>query len=244
MTCPNCSPKRSHQTLEGCMWPHHVTKPIFVYDRDSFEKYKSKEYKLPERCVCGAELTYDEPVCICLVEQGQMNGEMLVEVPIPMKYITLELGEGVDPRSVDVRRLAVPEQLQKTEEELATYELPEGMRRKIEAEEDLKDQALRRALDGVEVSAPEAWKEAGESFGTSMGCLVKQEPCLLCDPEVNRISVRCKHTGEVLQAYGFPGGIIRWSCPCGFYYEKHINELGTLPDEILIDDGCRKRDWP
>jgi hypothetical protein len=111
MTCPNCNqsekecrcgPRRSHQALEGCMWPHHVTQPICVYDRDSFEKYKSGEYKLPRRCICGAELTYDEPVCICLVEHEQLNGEMIIEVPFPVQRLTLELGEDVDPETVDV----------------------------------------------------------------------------------------------------------------------------------------------
>lgn len=100
MTCPNCNqsddecrcaPKRSHQTLEGCMWPHHVTTPICVYDRDSFEKYKSGEYKAPERCICGERITYDDPVCICLVENEQLNGEMIMRVEVPVQYVEMDL---------------------------------------------------------------------------------------------------------------------------------------------------------
>lgn len=141
------------QTPEGgCMWPHHVDTPICVYDRESYEKYRIGEYKLPKHCICGVELSYDEPVCICLVEQGQMNGEMILEVPIPLTHVQLNLGTDVG----------------KTEDELATYEVPERTQKKLRAEADLKDQALKRALDGVEVKAPEAWEKAGESFAEQL----------------------------------------------------------------------------
>ena len=175
MTCPNCnqpedvcrcSPRRSFQTVEGCMWPHHVTQPICVYDRDSLEKYKSGEYKPPVRCICGAEITYDAPVCVCLVEHGQLNGEMLIEVEVPVPII-LEIGEGVDPSTVK-----------------------------------------------VEINPP---------------------------PDLNRIIVKCKHTGQILTSYALPNGLIRWSCPCGFRYEKAVSELGMLPDEVMIDDHCPRR---
>jgi hypothetical protein len=160
------------------MWPHHVDSPICVYDRESFDKYKSGEFKHPTHCICGVELSYEEPVCICLVERGQMNGEMLVEVPILLTHVQLNLGTDVG----------------KTEDELATYEVPERTQKKLRAEADLKDQALKRALDEAddeevqqvslptpreddpmsqalkkaldeaEVKDPEAWERAGESF--------------------------------------------------------------------------------
>ena len=56
--------------------------------------------------------------------------------------------------------------------------------------------------------------------------------------EIDRISVRCKHSGQALTACGFSNGIIRWSCSCGLIYEKHISELSFLPDEVVIDDFC------
>lgn len=78
-----------------CPWPHLVDEAIYVYDRESFEKYKSGEYKRPERCICGAKISYADPVCICLVEQGKLQGDMIVEVPIPLKHLTLDLSTEV-----------------------------------------------------------------------------------------------------------------------------------------------------
>ena len=53
---------------DNCPWPHVVSSPIRVYDRDSYDKYQMGEYKLPKRYICGATLVYDEPVAIALVE--------------------------------------------------------------------------------------------------------------------------------------------------------------------------------
>lgn len=77
---------------DGCLWPHHVDSPIRVYDRGSFEKYSAGEYKPPRRCICGAEITYTEPICICLCEHGRMTGDMLLEVKIPLTLTTIDLG--------------------------------------------------------------------------------------------------------------------------------------------------------
>jgi hypothetical protein len=221
------------QTPEGgCMWPHHVDSPICVYDRESYEKYKSGEYKVPTHCICGVELSYEKPVCVCLVENEQLNGEMLLTVEYPLTHVQLNLGDDV----------------QKTADELQTYKIPERTQKKIKAEEDLKDQALKRALDGVEVKAPEAWEKAGESFGkmadASMGCRVPEESCVLCGEHLKRITVRCKHSGAALDAWGYRDGTIRWTCPCGFILKSSVEELPTLPDEIVIDDECRRKDWP
>lgn len=110
----------------SCIWPHEVTGPIYVYDRDSFDKYRSGEYKLPNRCICGAEIDYAAPVCICLVERGEMKGEMIMEVKIPLNFLTVDLLE-----------------TQKTEDELSTYEIDERVAKKLNAQADIRDQIDR-----------------------------------------------------------------------------------------------------
>jgi len=105
--------QKSFQTPEGCMWPHHVTQPICVYDRESYEKYRTGEYRVPDHCICGAELTYDAPVCICLVENGQLNGEMLMEVEYPVEWVDLHVvREGVKRQEswLDEMKKANPEE--------------------------------------------------------------------------------------------------------------------------------------
>ena len=71
----------------SCIWPHTVEGPVCVYDRESFEKYEIGEYKLPIRCFCGAEIEYVAPVCICLVENGLMTGNMIMKVEIPITFL-------------------------------------------------------------------------------------------------------------------------------------------------------------
>lgn len=84
------------QTPEGgCMWPHHVDSPICVYDRESYEKYKSGEFKVPTHCICGVELSYDKPICVALVENDMLNGEMLLTVEMPLTYVQLNLADDV-----------------------------------------------------------------------------------------------------------------------------------------------------
>lgn len=80
---------------DACIWPHEVDSPICVYDRESYDKYASGEYKLPKRCICGAELTYVGHVCVALVEQGEMTGEMIVQVEVPLRHVTLNLSDDV-----------------------------------------------------------------------------------------------------------------------------------------------------
>ena len=77
------------------MWPHEVDEPIRVFDEESFKKYKSGEYKVPKVCVCGAPITYIEPVTVVLVKQGQMTGDMIMEMSIPLTHVTLNLGDDV-----------------------------------------------------------------------------------------------------------------------------------------------------
>jgi len=212
----------------GCMWPHHVDSPICVYDRESYEKYKSGEYKLPKHCICGAELSYDKPHSIVLVEDGQMNGEMLLTVEVPPHQLNISLTLDDDVQ-------------------------------KIKAEEDFKDQALKKALDGVEVKASGAWEKAGESFGEriqGLGSVFKTkpltreeveeerekmlaEPLTARDPDIDRITVKCKHSGQTLLCCASSNGIVYWECPCGFRYEKALTELGLLDDVIEIDEHCR-----
>lgn len=85
------------QTPEGgCMWPHHIDSPICVYDRESFDKYESGEYKPPTHCLCGVEISYDEPVCVALVEGGEMTGEMIITVEFPLTFVQLDLLGGLE----------------------------------------------------------------------------------------------------------------------------------------------------
>jgi|GEM_PF-4862574 len=84
------------QTPEGgCMWPHHIDSPICVYDRESYEKYRSGEYKVPTHCICGVELSYEKPVCVALVENDMLNGEMILHIEMPVTYVRLDLSDDV-----------------------------------------------------------------------------------------------------------------------------------------------------
>jgi len=85
--CPLHGLDSDHGEKIECPWPHHVTSPICVYDMDSYQKYRDGTYKVPERCICGEKLTYEKPVCVCLVERGQMTGDMLMTVECPVKFI-------------------------------------------------------------------------------------------------------------------------------------------------------------
>ena len=138
--------------VSTCPWPHEVDSPICVYDRESYEKYKTGEYKLPKRCICGAELTYVGHVAIALVEQGQLNGEMILQVEVPLRHVTLNLSD-------DVR----------VEDELKTYEIPERVQKKLNAQADLIEQQ-------------------------SMGCSVAQSHWCICihpDLDDQEICRRC-----------------------------------------------------
>lgn len=86
----------------GCEWPHYVDSPICVYDRDSFEKYQSGEYKVPTHCVCGAELIHEKPATVCLVEGGAMTGEMLLTLEMPLNNVQMRLLEEQDRSSVSM----------------------------------------------------------------------------------------------------------------------------------------------
>lgn len=77
--------------ISMCPWPHEINSPICVYDRGSYEKYKTGEYELPKRCICGAELTYVEPVLIALVVQDQMTGEVIAQTKMPVRFLTIDL---------------------------------------------------------------------------------------------------------------------------------------------------------
>lgn len=81
---------------EACQWPHHVDSLICVYDRDSYDRYQSGEYQLPTRCICGASLVYDKPVCIALIEGGQMTGEIQLELEFPLTLIKQDLRDSAE----------------------------------------------------------------------------------------------------------------------------------------------------
>lgn len=76
---------------DKCPWPHVVTSPICVYDRDSYDKYQTGEYEVPKWCICGAALVYDKPVVICLVERGEMTGDMQIEIEYPLARIQQDI---------------------------------------------------------------------------------------------------------------------------------------------------------
>lgn len=82
--------------ISRCPWPHEVDSPICVYDRESFEKYKSGEYKLPKHCICGAELTYVGQVVIALVEHGQLNGDVIIQVDVPLTHLMITLSDKIN----------------------------------------------------------------------------------------------------------------------------------------------------
>ena len=100
--CPGCNQEPElcrcgPRYPRNCSWPHEVG-TIYVYDRESFEKYSSGEYKPPVRCLCGEEIKYEDALTFVLIEQGDMTGEMIVQVPIPLTHVTLDLSDkvGVD----------------------------------------------------------------------------------------------------------------------------------------------------
>lgn len=80
-----------YQSEQGCMWPHRVDSPIYVFDRDSFEKYESGEYKPPDHCVCGAKMEYVPPVTVVLVQHGRMTGEMILTLEVPLLFVKVDL---------------------------------------------------------------------------------------------------------------------------------------------------------
>jgi hypothetical protein len=42
------------------------------------------------------ELSYDKPVCVALVENDVLNGEMLLTVEVPLTFVNVDLGGGAD----------------------------------------------------------------------------------------------------------------------------------------------------
>jgi hypothetical protein len=221
--------KVKFQTPEGgCMWPHHVDSPICVYDRESYDKYESGEYKLPKRCLCGVELSYDKPVSVVLVEHGEMTGEMVLTVEYPLQRVVLSLGDDVSSPEDEVwtkrERLAV---VGKPGDERPINEAAQAAVEPLRA-------ALRKGTEALDDPYPEA----------SMGAAVPKEDCVMCGSEIQRIIMRCQHSGHTLDAFASSNGIVRWSCPCGFFYEKAVTELPSLPDLVVIDNDCRRKDWP
>jgi len=75
----------------SCIWPHHVDKPLVVYDRESYDKYLSGEYKLPARCLCGSEVRYKRPQMIALSLDGQWTGDVILELPLPIVQLNIDL---------------------------------------------------------------------------------------------------------------------------------------------------------
>jgi hypothetical protein len=80
-----------YQSEQGCMWPHQINGPIHVYDRASYKKYLSGEYQPPDHCICGAEITYETPITVVLVQRGQMTGEMILTLEIPLTLVRVDL---------------------------------------------------------------------------------------------------------------------------------------------------------
>lgn len=134
-----------HQSEMGCMWPHRVDSPIYVYDQDSYDKYKSGEYQPPDHCICGAKIEYVTPVCLCLVRRGQMTGEMLMKVEMPISHVQVNL--------------------RGTDEELRTYKIDERTAKKLNAQADIRDEIDReegaKLMEAVDeaLNMPEDEKE-------------------------------------------------------------------------------------
>ena len=65
----------------------------------------------------------------------------------------------------------------------------------------------------------------------------KEEAMSTTQPH-ERITVRCKRSGFVLDHSVRGSGVHTWTCSCGFFYEKAYLELDGLPDEIDVSDMC------
>jgi hypothetical protein len=237
------------QTPEGgCMWPHHVDSPILVYDRDSFEKYKSGEYELPKHCICGVALSYEEPVCISLVLDDNLTWEMMMLVKIPKPcasvYLVVKNGEG---QTIDVSKHEVEGKAGRMGIIGAEKYADEEAANKAFTNNDWVntcfvcggDHAYHECPEMQEAKVELAKKERPFSF--SMGCSVRKKLPRTAEPDVTRITIRCEHSGQYLSAMAFDDKI-RWSCSCGYFFDCASNMLEYLPDEITVADDCMNKD--
>ena len=53
-----------------CNKNHIVKTPIYINNRETFNKYVSGELKLPTKCNCGIQLVYENPKYIIFEENG------------------------------------------------------------------------------------------------------------------------------------------------------------------------------
>ena len=142
---------------DKCPWPHVVLSPICVYDRDSFDEYRTGEYEVPKRCICGARLVYEKPVVICLVEHGKMTGEMQLEMKYPLTRLQSDY---IEEYAEDAER--------RYERMADTYNKNSGPKQGVAGE--IEAQRWSEDLEQVKRSMELAmWANEGETYEEMMG---------------------------------------------------------------------------